>query len=471
MYLPNMVLSLSLLTAFNALGAQNNNSPTPDLTTSAPISVPYQSSFTSYKPYAEEELSSWRALNEQVTGGGPADHSMGNMKGMDHKKMKSMPFDHSMPEMKGMQHDQIEPTTSETPMAPMKGMDHEKMKSMPSGQSMPEMKGMQHDQMEPTTSETPMAPMKSMDHESMKDIPTPTTQPSGKEVSRGPEQEILLAMNDEKMTSKHASKPAIENMPHEHNETQSSAPLMTPMAAMDHGSMKDMPNGTGQPSSKESSEQAHQHQDEHAVSGGAGGAMPLKINKAGPVIKFELIPNAHPIAVHFPIALTLIALLFSLAARIGSRHNLATQLATVGHWALWISGVTAIIAAGLGWLAFNSVDHDDAGHAAMLIHRNWAMPTAIGLLLLAIWDVFKSRAHQVMSWFTLIVLTLLSGSVAITGWLGGEVVYRHGIGVLSLPEIAVGSDSHGHEHGDSDSHSHQHGASTINEESKPAHQH
>ena len=107
----------------------------------------------------------------------------------------------------------------------------------------------------------------------------------------------------------------------------------------------------------------------------------------------------------------------------------------------------------------------------MLIHRNWAIPTAIGLLFLAMWDVFKSRAHQVMSWFTLIVLTLLSGSVAVTGWLGGEVVYRHGIGVLSLPEIAAGSDSHGHVHGDSDSHSHQHGVSTINEESKPVHQH
>jgi uncharacterized membrane protein len=431
MYLPNIVLSLSLLTTFNALGAQNDNSPTPDLTIPASIRVTYQSSFSSYKPYAEEELSSWRDLNAQVTGRVLADHSMGNMKGMDHNKMKSMPSGHSMPEMKGMQHDQIEPSTSETPMVPMK----------------------------------------SMDHESMKDIPTPTTQPSVKGISRGPQQVIFLAMNDETMVSKPESKPTIENMPHEHNETKSSASLKTPMAAMDHDSMKDMPNNTGKSSSKESSEQVHQHQDEKAVSGGVGGSMSLKINKAEPGLKFELIPNAHPIAVHFPIALTLIALLFGLAARVGSRHNSATQLATVGHWALWISGVTAIIAASLGWLAFNSVDHDDAGHAAMLIHRNWAIPTAIGLLILAMWDVFKSRVHQVMSWFTLIVLTLLSGSVAVTGWLGGEVVYRHGIGVLSLPEIAAGSDSHGHEHGGSDSHSHQHGASTINAESIPVHQH
>lgn len=389
MYLPNMVLSLSLLTAFNVFGVQNDNFPTSSLTASTPIGVSYQSSFSSYKPYAKEELSSWRDLNEQVTGGGPADHSMSDMKGMD--------------------------------------------------------------------------------HEFMKDIPIPTMQPSAKGVSSGPQQKILLAMNDKKMASKHASKPWIENISHEHNETNFSPLLMAPMAAMDHESIKDMSSNTGQPSYKELSEQAHQHQDEHVVSGGAGGAMPLKINNAGPINKFELIPNAHPVAVHFPIALTLIALLFSLAARIGSRHNLAPQLSIVGHWALWISGVTATIAAGLGWLAFISVDHDDAGHAAMLIHRNWAIPTAIGLLLLAMWDVFKSRAHQVMSWFTLITLILLSGSVAVTSWLGGEVVYRHGIGVLSLPQIAAGSRSHVHEHGDSDGHSHHHGASTINEESKPVH--
>ena len=105
MYLPIMVLSLSLLTAFNVFGAQNDNSPTPHLTTSVPISVSYQSSFSSYKPYVEEELSSWRALNEQVTGAGTADHSKGNMKSMDHNQMKSMPSGHAITEMKGMPND------------------------------------------------------------------------------------------------------------------------------------------------------------------------------------------------------------------------------------------------------------------------------------------------------------------------------------------------------------------------------
>ena len=126
------------------------------------------------------------------------------------------------------------------------------MKSMPSGQSMPKMKGMQHDYIKPTAPETSGPPEQGMDHESMKHIPLPTTHPSVRGSSHGTHREILLVMNDQEMASKHASKPAIENSPHELNETKSSAPLIAPMAAMNHGSMKVMPNNTGKPFAKES---------------------------------------------------------------------------------------------------------------------------------------------------------------------------------------------------------------------------
>jgi hypothetical protein len=46
----------------------------------------------------------------------------------------------------------------------------------------------------------------------------------------------------------------------------------------------------------------------------------------------------------------------------------------------------------------------------------------------------------------LILLLLLSQAIAVTGWLGGELVYRHGIGVLSMPSSGTG---HAH-HGDAD---------------------
>src|SRR3546814_864010 len=144
----------------------------------------------------------------------------------------------------------------------------------------------------------------------------------------------------------------------------------------------------------------------------------------------EIIPNLHPAVVHLPIALTLVALLFSLAARLVPRSRFATQWAIIGHWTLWLSALTAIVAATLGWQAYNSVNHDDAGHLAMTLHRNWALPTTLGLILLAAWDVWRHRDIKVMPWLTVVILLVISLSVLRIAWLGGEVVDRYGFGVM-----------------------------------------
>ncbi len=384
MKLSYMVLPMYLGLASMAFAAGNSN---PEQASAPVAEAPYQSSFSDYKPFAEEEVSSWRVLNEQVTGGGHAGHSMANMKGMDQGEIKSMPSDSSMP--------------------PMEGMDHKAMKDMPSDSGKPAMKGMNHD--------------------SMKSMP--------KEDSK-----LSQEMNHEEMKSK----PAMEGM--------------------DHGTMKDMPADHASASHVEEVGSEHQHGaadvDEPTI--------PATHKEEIQPIKFEIIPNMHPLAVHFPITLTLIALLFSLAARIGHKHSLAIQLATVGHWSLWLAAITAVIAATFGWLAYNSVNHDDAGHAAMLIHRNWAISTAGGLVILTILDVWKSRASQLMLWPIIFVLFILSASIAVTGWLGGEVVYRHGIGVLSLPQSEDDMERNPHEHGAAGGHEHP---ETSNEEPVAEHHH
>ncbi len=157
--------------------------------------------------------------------------------------------------------------------------------------------------------------------------------------------------------------------------------------------------------------------------------------------EFKIIPNLHPAVVHFPIALTMAAFIFGLVARLTRKSESSHLVAAAGNYTLILAALSAIAGVVFGWLAFNStMNHDDAGHAAMLLHRAWAIPTAVGLVLLAIWNSAKPCLSNIMSIPVLVCLAGLSMAVATTAWLGGEVVYRHGIGVLSLP------DSGGHNH-------------------------
>lgn len=173
-----------------------------------------------------------------------------------------------------------------------------------------------------------------------------------------------------------------------------------------------------------------------------------------------IIPNLHPAAVHFPIALTLMALAFSALAKFFPNSRFAEQWAVVGHWSLWLAALTAVLAVALGWQAYNTVNHDDAGHLAMTIHRNWAIPTAIALVLLAVWDGWRHHIAHSMSWGVLVLLFVVSIAIGKTAWLGGEVVYRHGIGVMTLPaaeheatpkadgaEAEPSNAGHSHDHG------------------------
>ena len=164
----------------------------------------------------------------------------------------------------------------------------------------------------------------------------------------------------------------------------------------------------------------------------------------------EIIPNWHPAFVHFPIALTAAALAFTAIGTVFRRWSYAAQCLMTGRWMLWGAALSALVAATFGWLASNSVAHDEVSHAAMMVHRNWALGALAALLALAAWDVWRGRSGRMPSpnipspgfLGLLVVAWLLVNS---TAWHGAELVYRHGLGVMSLPE-SEGSD-HTHEHG------------------------
>lgn len=160
----------------------------------------------------------------------------------------------------------------------------------------------------------------------------------------------------------------------------------------------------------------------------------------------EIIPNFHPAIVHFPIAFTAAAVAFTAVGTVFKNWSYAAQCLIIGRWMLWGAALFALIAAVFGWFAFNSVAHDEVSHAAMKVHRNWALGALAALLALAAWDVWRGRSGKMPSLGFLVLLVAAWLLVTSTAWHGAELVYRYGVGVMALPKPE--GSGHAHERGE-----------------------
>lgn len=103
------------------------------------------------------------------------------------------------------------------------------------------------------------------------------------------------------------------------------------------------------------------------------------------MMDFEIIPNWHPILVHFTIGLLSISALLYLAGLVLKKENLLIA----ARWNLWIGTTITVGTVLAGLYAYNTVAHDAPSHAAMTDHRNWALVTAGTFVLLALWALWK----------------------------------------------------------------------------------
>ena len=164
----------------------------------------------------------------------------------------------------------------------------------------------------------------------------------------------------------------------------------------------------------------------------------------------EIIPNWHPYLVHFTIALLTVSVITIVVSALAKDIDRRRQLLTFGLWNLWLGVAISLLTAGAGIYAYNTVDHDTPSHAAMTDHRNWALITLAVFISLAIWSRMSASLRTKASPVFLLAAVIGLLSLMTTGYKGAETVYRHGIGVMSLPKSE--GEGHAHEHGESHAH-------------------
>ena len=172
-----------------------------------------------------------------------------------------------------------------------------------------------------------------------------------------------------------------------------------------------------------------------------------------------LIPNWHPMLVHFTVALITISAIFFVVSRMVKDN--AETFVSVAKWMLWVGAGITVLTVIAGFDAYNSVMHDDVAHEVMKVHRTWALATSAAILVIAIW-VWQAKAISM----TIVAMSvILAGMVGATGYLGAELVYRHGLGVMRLPEVA----GVGHEHEGGGDHDHDAATKAIPKEEEHEH--
>ena len=182
----------------------------------------------------------------------------------------------------------------------------------------------------------------------------------------------------------------------------------------------------------------------------------------------EIIPNWHPVFVHFTVALLSLSVgLFVVCSFV--KPPLQTQWLTVARWVLWFGAGLTVITGLTGLYAYNTVAHDTPSHAAMTDHRNWAIAAISLFLILAIWSAIRVLRKQTLGVAFVLSMVVAGTVLASTAWRGGELVYRFGLGVMSLPK-AEGDMSSPNAEGDGHAHEHAQSAGHA-DEAKPMLQH
>ena len=160
----------------------------------------------------------------------------------------------------------------------------------------------------------------------------------------------------------------------------------------------------------------------------------------------EIIPNWHPLFVHFTVALFSLSILFFLIQRPLAETEIGDNFLLFARYSLWLGAVFSIATLIAGFDAYNTVNHDTPSHNAMTEHKNWALATLAVFFIAAIWWAIVNRVSEKASVAFLVLLLVGGGLLVATGHRGSQLVYQYGLGVESLPAKGGHAAGAGHDH-------------------------
>jgi len=165
---------------------------------------------------------------------------------------------------------------------------------------------------------------------------------------------------------------------------------------------------------------------------------------------FEIIPNWHPLFVHFTVALLSLSVLFFIIQLPFAETELGDNFLVFARYSLWIGVLMTVLTLVAGWDAYNTVDHDTPSHTAMTDHKNWAFGTFAVFLVAAIWWYSINRTSEKAPALFVLLLVIGLGLLVATGHKGSKLVFFYGLGVENLPakDDHQSGGGHSHSHGD-----------------------
>jgi uncharacterized membrane protein len=169
--------------------------------------------------------------------------------------------------------------------------------------------------------------------------------------------------------------------------------------------------------------------------------------------------NIHPLLVHFPIAFFFG--FFALEC-LGLWKN-KDQWRYVASCLLYLGTLAAIFAVAAGFIAADSVEHDDVVHGIMERHEHIGVYVLTLSMFLVMWRRWRwGQFSKAANSFFIGLSALLCVLVAFGADLGGLMVYGHGVNVKRPLENTVPAEGRGvigevapHDHGHH--HHHDHG--------------